>query len=131
MHLHGDLKEILLDYGPAHVFWLFSFEHYNGILGKQPINNRAIESQLMNRFLKDAESSSFCFPEELKEDFSAVMVPERLDLGSLRETFTLSEFALPKKYTGDVFDSDKTALIQDLLGQLNHVDSKEIAVNSI
>ena len=50
MHLHGHLKEILLDYGPAHKFWLFSFERYNGILGKKPINNHAIESQLMNRF---------------------------------------------------------------------------------
>ena len=49
MHLHGHLKEVLLDYGPAHEFWLFSFERYNGLLGKQPTNNRAVEAQLLER----------------------------------------------------------------------------------
>ena len=34
-------------------FWLFSFERYNGVLGDEPTNNRSIEIQMMNRFLKD------------------------------------------------------------------------------
>ena len=51
MHLH--LAECLYDFGPLHGFWLYSFERYNGLLGKQPTNNRSIELQLIKRFLKD------------------------------------------------------------------------------
>ena len=58
MHLHGHMKDVVLDYGPVQEFWLFSFERYNGILGKQPSNNREIESQLMQRFLRDNASLS-------------------------------------------------------------------------
>lgn len=32
IHMHAHLHECLLDYGPSHVFWCFSFERYNGIL---------------------------------------------------------------------------------------------------
>ena len=39
MHLHGHLKECLLDYGPFHSFWCFSFERFNGILGSYHTNN--------------------------------------------------------------------------------------------
>ena len=38
---------------PSHIFWLFSFERYNGLLGNQPNNNHAIELQLLNRFNND------------------------------------------------------------------------------
>lgn len=48
-HLHGHLKESLFDYGPSQELWLFSFERYNGLLGKQPTNNKAIEPQLMQK----------------------------------------------------------------------------------
>lgn len=53
IHMHAHLASCVRDYGPLHAFWLFSFERYNGILGSQPNNNRSIEIQLMNRFLKD------------------------------------------------------------------------------
>ena len=53
IHMHAHLTSCVRDYGPLHGFWLFSFERYNGILGSQPNNNRSIEIQLMNRFLKD------------------------------------------------------------------------------
>jgi len=39
--------------GPLHGFWLFSFERCNGVLGSQPHNNRSIEIQLMDQFLRD------------------------------------------------------------------------------
>ena len=32
MHLHGHLKECVLDYGPIYNFWCFSFERFNGTL---------------------------------------------------------------------------------------------------
>ena len=47
MHLHCHLKECILDFGPIHSFWCFSFERYNGILGDLPNNNRSIEVQVM------------------------------------------------------------------------------------
>ena len=49
MHLHCHLKEVIIDYGPMHSFWCFSFERYNGILGSIKTNNRSIELQLMRK----------------------------------------------------------------------------------
>ena len=49
MHLHCYLKEIILDYGPIHTFWCFSFERYNGILGSIQTSNRSIELQIMRK----------------------------------------------------------------------------------
>lgn len=34
MHLHAHLADCILDYGPVYAFLLFSFERFNGILGK-------------------------------------------------------------------------------------------------
>lgn len=50
MHLHAHLTDCIRDYGPLHSFWFYAFERYNGLLGNQPTNNRAIEVQLLNRF---------------------------------------------------------------------------------
>ena len=78
MHLHGHLKNVILDYGPLQEFWCFSFERYNGILGKQPTNNRAIEPQLLQQFLLDNFSGSHNFPDEFSEDFAS------LDLSNIK-----------------------------------------------
>lgn len=51
LHLHLHLKECLLDYGPAHAFWCFSFERYNGLLGSYHTNNKAIEDQIVRKFV--------------------------------------------------------------------------------
>ena len=48
MHLHCHLKECILDFGPIHGFWCFSFERYNGILGELPNNNKSIGIQVMS-----------------------------------------------------------------------------------
>ena len=53
VHLHAHLMDCIRDYGPMSSFWLFSFERFNGILGNENTNNRSIEVQLMDRFLKD------------------------------------------------------------------------------
>lgn len=63
MHLHGHLKECLLDYGPFHAFWCFSFERFNGILGSYHTNNRSIEIQLMRRFLMQAKVKDLKYPD--------------------------------------------------------------------
>ena len=74
MHLHCHLKQSLLDYGPIHNFWLFSFERYNGILEHFPSNNRSIEIQLMQRFIREFELSSSChnLPMDYQTDFSSL-----------------------------------------------------------
>lgn len=58
LHLHCHLAEHLLDYGPAHATWCFSFERFNGILGGVPTNNRClnIEKTMLNRFVQQTES---------------------------------------------------------------------------
>ena len=53
MHMHCHVVRCMKDFGPAHSFWLFPFECYNGILGSQPTNNRSVEVQLMRRFHTD------------------------------------------------------------------------------
>lgn len=82
MHCH--LKEVVLDYGPVYEFWLFAFERYNGILEHQPHNNRHIEPQLLQRFLRDNYASSLDLPEEFSDDFSSLM-PEVRCVGSVKD----------------------------------------------
>ena len=69
MHLHGHLKECVLDYGPIYNFWCFSFECFNGILGSFKTNNRCIEIQLMRKLLSDHFISSASLPNEFEEYF--------------------------------------------------------------
>lgn len=52
LHLHLHLKDCLLDYGPSHTFWCFAFERCNGILGSFDTNKKAIETQIMRKFVK-------------------------------------------------------------------------------
>ena len=54
IHLHAHLLECIKDYGPMCNFWLFSFERFNGLLGNEPTNNRSIELQLVNHFIRDS-----------------------------------------------------------------------------
>ena len=51
LHLHLHIKDCLLDYGPSHAFWCFSFERYNGLLGSFHTNKRSIEQQIMRKFV--------------------------------------------------------------------------------
>lgn len=57
MHMSCHIHECILDYGPLQNFWLFSFERFNGVLGKLPNNNRSIEVQMMRRYLSDADTA--------------------------------------------------------------------------
>ena len=52
LHLHSHLCEFIRDYGPVYSFWLFPFEHLNGVLGSYTTNGRHISIQLMQRFLQ-------------------------------------------------------------------------------
>ena len=85
MHCHTHLMECILDYGPIHGFWLFSYERFNGQLGHQPNNNRSIEVQLMNRFLRDNEDMSMSLPEEFQENFGPLFCNRKL-AGTVSDT---------------------------------------------
>ena len=61
MHLHCHLKQSLLDNGPIHNFWLFSFERHNGILDHFRFNNRSIEIQLVQHFIREFELTSYMY----------------------------------------------------------------------
>jgi len=51
MHLALHLKDCILDYGSVYGFWCFSFERFNGILGKYHSNNHSITIQVMRKFV--------------------------------------------------------------------------------
>ena len=51
MHLHCHLKDIIMDYGPVHSFWCFSFERYNGIMGSVSTNKQSLELQLIRKLI--------------------------------------------------------------------------------
>ena len=140
IHLHCHLKNVLLDYGPVHEFWLFYFERYNGFLGNQSTNNREIEVQLMKQFMKNSFVQSITFPEEYKTQFSAFVTTEK-SIGSVGETSMVTQVAadyytsltLPFKYTKDGFDLETVGLLKLLLGKvsLHHVVDNDINVNTI
>ena len=88
--IHCHLKQCLLDYGPVHNFWLFSFERYNGILENLPSNNRSIEIHLMRRFIHECSLYTSChyLPTEYKAEFGGLISKdiEPLLEGSLQAT---------------------------------------------
>ena len=134
MHLLGHLREVLLDYGPVHEFWLFIFERYNGVLGKQPTNNRAIESQFVNRFLRDNMASSFSYPEDFKEDFQQICDDasvNRRPVGSVLDTLTSNGFQLPRKASRGVLTTDEVNVIEQLYTKLTVDQESLFVVNSV
>ena len=58
MHLHLHLSDCYKDYGPCYSFWLFSFERYNGILGRFHTNHQAVEIQIMRKFIENKNTKS-------------------------------------------------------------------------
>ena len=72
MHLHSHLINCVLDYGPVHNFWLFSFERFNGLLGDFKTNQRAVEIQLMRKFLRDQDIRDLPFPSVFREHFEPI-----------------------------------------------------------
>lgn len=51
MHLSLHLRECILNYGSVYSFWCFSFERYNGVLGRYQTNNHSITIQVMRKFV--------------------------------------------------------------------------------
>ena len=97
MHMHIHLADCILDYGPVYSFWLFSFERYNGILGKYYTNNKSIEVQIMRKFLRDQNLRDFEFPEEYKAQFQDIITQFEQPTG-----FPCEATANDKKYCLDI-----------------------------
>ena len=135
MHLHGHLKEVIQDYGPIQEFWCYSFERYNGILGNQPTNNRAIEPQLLKQFLLDNVSTSYSFPQEFSEDFVSLdlnNVQRSKVSGSVLDTITKNEFLLPTMHKRAVFSSDYIEQLIKLYSVLKlHPERSDVSINRI
>lgn len=64
MHLHLHLKKCFEDFGPAHSFWCFSFERYNGILGSYRTNKRSVETQFMRKFCTEQKVRSLTITQD-------------------------------------------------------------------
>ena len=83
MHLHLHLLDSFLDYGPAHGFWCFPFERFNGRLG----DDKAIESQIMNKLCHEQAISRLNLGKELGQDFHSLYQKISTKVkGSLKQT---------------------------------------------
>lgn len=86
LHLHGHLKDCVLDFGPVYAFWLFGFERLNGILESYNTNCRDIPVQLMRHFLSSSEFGIHNWPEEFIPTFSPLLTSHIYTKGSLTLT---------------------------------------------
>ncbi len=127
MHMHSHLYECMCDFGPAHVFWLFSFERYNGILEHIPSNNRSVEIQIARRFVE-----STCHP-DLPEDYEKEFTPilkEKKVVGSLTQCpypqsddapswlFNLKSHELPKYFQRSTMNTKDLSDLKELYSRL-------------
>lgn len=121
MHMHGHLKEVILNYGPLQEFWCYSFERYNGILGKQPTNNRNIEPQLLKKFLRIKASYDISYPDMFKEEFEVVLtlLTSSKMVGSLSEIFIDKEIKLPSNYFKAVLSAEDKTTIETLVANMH------------
>ena len=150
MHMSCHLRQCIYDYGPLHSFWAFPFERFNGILGNLPNNNKSIEVQMMKRFLSDQLSLSLSLPSEFVDDFEPLLSLERSPVGSLADTYSVSDLSkfthttsydwsiespqltvsLPTNYSREVFNTTQVELLSQLYSLLYAKPSSEVEANS-
>ena len=75
MHMACHLKDIMLDYGPVHGYWCFSFERYNGMLESMHKSWNNPEKQLLLKFL-DLQLVSTIDTTVSDADFSSLVCNE-------------------------------------------------------
>ena len=71
MHLHTHLIQCIIDFGPMHTFWLYSFERMNGTLGSFNTNKRSVEMQMMRRLSTIQSVLSFEKPTVFASTFAS------------------------------------------------------------
>ena len=78
----------------------------------------------MKKFIRDNLTNSFNFPSDYNEEFSLILVGDKL-VGSVNETLTPIELALTSKHVRDAFDREENNLVQRLLGKINNLTEFE------
>lgn len=139
MHMHCHLKSCIEDYGPSHVFWLYAFERYNGILGSMPNNNKCIETQLMRRFLEESHFFSAELPSEFSDQFQNIISSSKNSCSLLQvegeNNWTLSSpihhLSVPDCYSRHTFSMlEKDSLFQ-LYSKLYNTQTNNIEISSL
>ena len=123
MHLHLHLVNCIKDYGPFRSFWLYPFERYNGVLGNQPNNNKAVKMQLMRRFQSDSLSIQMVdhvktWP--LKEHFESLL-PLSTHIQDVGRDFSYQDnpsVTLGSKSTISVLSPDEVVVMRKVYAQL-------------
>ena len=125
MHMHGHMASFITDYGPIHAFWLFSFECYNGLLGKQPNNNKAIEIQLMRRLLRDNVHLSLLQEGQTRDfhqEFYDVVVRHAQAFDSMKasstDADTLQLYSEPSKFSMITLGQDELGVLLSMYCEL-------------
>ena len=70
--LHRHKCECIEDYMPVQGFWLFSFEWFNGMLSKQPNNNKCIKVQLIHRLTRNLLLRPNDLPSEYRSTLESI-----------------------------------------------------------
>ena len=150
MHMHCHLRDCILDFGPLQGFWLFTYERFNGILGDLPNNNRSIEYQLMNRYVRDSQFLTYSPDTDFREEFIPVLPGSDHCIGSLSVTSIMphspispeSVFAhwgvchhkvasLPNNFSKGLFQSSELQCLKKLYSDLYSVPLSSLDVPSI
>lgn len=136
LHLHLHLKDCLLDHGPSHAFWCFSFERYNGLLGSFHTNRKSIEQQIMRKFVSTQRLRSEAFlanvelmsllPSTLPPTCTSVMNVDTLTILNMSSSplTTIQSFGSSGNATvlppvrEDIFNSEMLKDLELLYGQL-------------
>lgn len=129
MHLHSHLINCVLDYGPVHNFWLFSFERFNGVLGDFKTNQRAVEIQLMRKFLREQDIRDLPFPSLFHEQLEPLFCEMQKtgtdplqDISSAVSLLSLSEGPVTKSELW--FDSQSCSCIAP--HKMDYLDNDEL-----
>ena len=136
MHMHCHLKSVILEFGPVYAFWLFSFEHFNGILGNQPTNNQSIEIQLMKQFQHDSIAYALCPPEEFSDEFADFCSLNQRLTGSLllttlnQDSEDIDAFELSTSCTCHALSGDDVQKLELLLCKILSLPLEHISLNS-
>ena len=112
-----------------HNFWLFSFERFNGVLGDFKKNQRAVEIQLMRKFLREQDIRDLPFPTLFKEQLGPVFTQMKAtvmdpvyNVSSAAEYLSLSQGPVAK---GDLwFDSESLSCISP--HRMDYLDDDEL-----
>ena len=72
MHLHCHIVDCVKDFGPAHAFWCYAFERYNGILESVHTNRKSIETQLLKKFCMEQKANNLTLP--ANKDFLSIVL---------------------------------------------------------